>query len=108
MKLLIIVLAAMLFGAATGYLGSTVDHYNHSHLGTMYSQWRFEWLGFPGLPGALLAEQQTGYDWRADEQWLHRHAVATWNALFWAVASLFCFAPFLIRSMLSPHATNVA
>ncbi len=94
-KLFIIIAAALLFGLATGYLGSAVDHYNHSRFGTLYSDWRAEGLGFPGLPGALISEWQSGYDWRADEQWLHRHSVALWNALFWMIAAGVCSVSFL-------------
>jgi hypothetical protein len=105
-RFVLIIAAAALFGVVTGYLGSAVDHYNHSRVGTMYSQWRGEWRGFPGLPGALLAERRTGYDWRADEEWIHRHSVAVWNALFWSFAALVCSAPFLLRSAPRPHASN--
>jgi hypothetical protein len=105
-KLFIIVLTAVLFGALTGYLGSAVDHYNHSQVGVIYKQWRGEWLAFPSLPGALLAEQQAGHDWRADEQWLHRHSVASWNALFWSGAVLLCSLPFVLRSLPRSHVSN--
>jgi hypothetical protein len=100
MKLLFIVLAAALFGVGTGYLGLALDHYNHSQFGTSYIHWRGEWLGLPGFPGALLAEWQTGYDWRADEEWLHRHSVAACNAAFWSCATFVVAAPFALRRFL--------
>lgn len=96
-KLLIVVIAALLFGAGTGYLGAIIDHHNHAWFGTSYSQWRLEWLALPSLPGQLIAELRTGYDWRADEMWSHRHAVIISNALFWCLITLFFMVPRLLQ-----------
>jgi hypothetical protein len=97
-RLAIISIAAGLFGCVSGYLGSAVDHYNHSRAGVSYSQWRGEWLGLPSLPGAILAELQSGGDWRADEQYQHRHSVAAWNALLWLSAAVICSSLLSLRS----------
>lgn len=98
-KLFFVLIAALLFGASFGYLGAIIDHYNHTWFGTSYSQWRLEWLALPSLPGQLIAELRTGYDWRADELWSHRYAVTISNALFWCLVVLFLIMPSLLRQL---------
>lgn len=98
-KLFVMLIAALLFGAVSGYLGAIVDHYNHAWFGTSYSHWRLEWLALPSLPGQFIAELRAGYDWGADELWSYRYVVTISNALFWCLIALFFNMPSLLRGL---------
>lgn len=83
-------------GYAAGIAGTAVEHRNEPLFGAMYSRHQHDWLAAAVLPGVIIAELRSGYDWRVDEAWHFRSEICLWNGILWSTAVLAVAIPFKI------------
>jgi hypothetical protein len=77
------ILVAALLGILAGYLGAWVTYQNELVHGASYRSHEYTFLGFPALPGFIIAEGMSPVDWQLTEVWQHRHLIAAANGLCW-------------------------
>lgn len=93
----LVIAVALFLGYGTGIVGTVVDHHNESTYGASYRQFRNEWLAILALPGFIITQCRSDYDWGVDEAWIFRHDIRCWNAVFWAGIALLVTVPLVLQ-----------